>query len=148
MVGAVGCFAKGVARYIRVRVGYAAAMADEFNALVKKYSPKVQQLARKTRRFVQKELPGAVEQVKAGWHAVWYGMSPAMSDIVVVIHIRDAYVNLEFAQGASLRDPEKLLEGTGKNMRHVKIRDATMLEKPAFMALVREAIAKGDSKKR
>ena len=123
-------------------------MADEFNALAKKYSPKVQNLARKTRGFVKKEMPGAVEQVKAGWHAVWYGVTPKMSDIVFAIHIRDEYVNLEFAQGRSLRDPEKLLEGTGKNMRHVKIREVKILEKPAFMALVREAIAKNSPKKR
>ena len=123
-------------------------MADEFNALVKQYSPKVQHVARTTRAFVLKELPGAVEQVKAGWHAVWYGVTPTMRDIVVAMHIRDEYVNLEFARGTSLRDPERLLEGTGKNMRHVKIRDVKMLEKPAFMALVREAIAMGSSKKR
>jgi len=116
-------------------------MADEFNALAKKYSPKVQQLARKTRQFVLKEMPGAVEQVKAGWHEVWYSTTPRMNDIVVGIHIANEYVNLEFAQGTSLRDPEKLLEGKGKNIRHVKIRDATILERPAFMALMRDAIA-------
>jgi hypothetical protein len=118
-------------------------VADEFNTLAKKYSPKVQQLARKTRAFVKKEMPGAVEQVKLGWSAAWYGTTPKMNDVVVAIHIRDEYVNLEFAQGTSLRDPEKLLEGTGKNMRHVKIRDLKILEKPAFMALAREAISKG-----
>ena len=31
------------------------------------------------------------------------------------------YINLGFYQGAVLADPERLLEGTGKGLRHVKI---------------------------
>jgi hypothetical protein len=31
--------------------------------------------------------------------------------------------NLELYRGTSLRDPERLLEGTGKNLRHVKVYD-------------------------
>src|SRR6266542_2707854 len=116
-------------------------MADEFNALAKRYSPQVQQLARKTRQFLRTEMPEAVEQVKAGWNAVWFGTGAKMNDIVAVIHFQERYVNLELAIGASLSDPSKLLEGTGKNMRHVKIKDAKILERPAFMALVRDAIA-------
>jgi len=123
-------------------------MADEFNALVKQFSPKLQQLARATRKFVLAEMPGAVEQVKAGWHEIWYGTGPSMREIVMGIHLEDRYVNLEFAHGTSLPDPEKLLEGTGKNIRHVKIHDSKTLSRPAFLALVRAATAAGGSKKR
>jgi hypothetical protein len=122
-------------------------MADEFNALVRQYSPQLQKLARRVRQFVRSEMPGAVEQVKGGWHAVWYGTTAKMNDIVVVIHLQDRYVNLEFSGGASLPDPAKLLEGTGKNMRHVKIRDEKALARPEFLALVRAAIAAGPPKR-
>lgn len=122
-------------------------MADEFNVLMKQFSPQLQKLAREVRRFVRSEMPAAVEQVKTGWHAVWYGTSTNMSDIVVVIHVQDRYVNLEFARGTSLHDPAKLLEGTGKNMRHVKIRDSKALARPEFLALVRAAIAAGPPKR-
>ncbi len=45
-----------------------------------------------------------------------------------------AHVNVGFFRGAELVDPEGLLEGTGKFMRHVKLRperdvDVTALEK-------------------
>lgn len=122
-------------------------MPDEFNALVKQFSPPVQRLARAARQFVRKEMPASVEQVKTGWHAVWYGTTPKMADIVVVIHLQDRYVNLEFARGATLPDPSKLLEGTGKNMRHVKIRDEKVFSRPEFLALVRAAIAAGPPKR-
>jgi hypothetical protein len=122
-------------------------MADEFNALVKRFSPQLQKLARTVRRFVLEEMPSAVEQVKPGWHAIWYGTTPKMGDIVVVIHLQDRSVNLEFARGATLPDPARLLEGTGENMRHVKIRDEAVLEKPEFLALMRAAIAAGPPKR-
>jgi hypothetical protein len=118
-------------------------MADEFNALIKQFSPPVQKLARSTRAFIKAEMPGAVEQVKMGWKAVWYGTTPSMKDIVLAIHIPGNYLNVEFATGTSLPDPEKLLEGTGKNLRHVKVRDAAILTRPAFVALVRAAVAAG-----
>src|SRR5688572_17082991 len=45
-----------------------------------------------------------------------------------------AHVNVGFFRGAEIADPERLLEGTGKFMRHVKLRperdvDATVLRK-------------------
>jgi hypothetical protein len=45
-----------------------------------------------------------------------------------------AHVNVGFFRGAELRDPARLLQGTGKFMRHVKLRpkgdvDAAALEK-------------------
>ncbi len=36
-----------------------------------------------------------------------------------------AYVNVGFFQGASLPDPARLLQGTGKFMRHVKLKAET-----------------------
>lgn len=38
------------------------------------------------------------------------------------IFIRKNHVSLEFANGASMRDPKKLLEGTGASRRHLKFR--------------------------
>lgn len=38
------------------------------------------------------------------------------------VNIFTSHVNVGFFNGATLNDPEKLLEGTGKRMRHVKLR--------------------------
>ncbi len=48
-------------------------------------------------------------------------------------------VNLYFHQGTRLPDPEGLLEGTGKGMRHVKIRKASDIRPAAIEELVRAA---------
>lgn len=50
-----------------------------------------------------------------------------------------AHVNLGFFQGASLDDPARLLQGTGKRMRHVKLKPGASVDPAALEALVRAA---------
>ncbi|AKC86376.1 DUF1801 domain-containing protein [Pseudoxanthomonas suwonensis] len=50
-----------------------------------------------------------------------------------------SHATLGFYHGASLVDPEDLLEGTGKEMRHVKVRDAAACASPAIKALLQQA---------
>jgi len=50
-----------------------------------------------------------------------------------------AHVNVGFFRGAELADPAGLLEGTGKYMRHVKIRSDSELEAKALMGLIETA---------
>ncbi|HEX5764185.1 MAG TPA: DUF1801 domain-containing protein, partial [Woeseiaceae bacterium] len=47
-----------------------------------------------------------------------------------------AHVNVGFFLGAQLADPARLLEGTGKNMRHVKLRPGTELDREALATLI------------
>jgi hypothetical protein len=50
-----------------------------------------------------------------------------------------AHVNVGFFRGAELGDPEGLLEGTGRFMRHVKLRPADEVDASALRALIRSA---------
>jgi hypothetical protein len=50
-------------------------------------------------------------------------------------------VNLGFYHGASLKDPAGLLEGTGKKLRHVKLRGMAEARNPAIESLLIQAIA-------
>ena len=52
-----------------------------------------------------------------------------------------AHVNLGFFCGAALPDPEGLLEGSGKFMRHVKLRPGQLPDAAALQALVDAAYA-------
>ncbi len=47
-----------------------------------------------------------------------------------------AYVNVGFFRGAELADPATLLEGTGKYMRHVKVRPDGDIDAKALMGLI------------
>ena len=50
-----------------------------------------------------------------------------------------AHVNVGFFRGAELADPEGLLEGTGKYMRHVKLRPECDIDAAALTKLIRSA---------
>ena len=49
------------------------------------------------------------------------------------------HVRLQFYKGTRLADPGGLLEGTGKELRHAKLRLAKDLRTPQLKALVRSA---------
>ena len=50
-----------------------------------------------------------------------------------------AYVNVGFFQGAELPDPAGLLEGSGKFMRHVKLKPGAAMNSAALRKLIEEA---------
>ena len=55
------------------------------------------------------------------------------------VNVFSAHVNVGFFQGASLRDPAGLLEGTGKRMRHVKLRPGMPTNDAALRDLIETA---------
>ncbi|HUB84002.1 MAG TPA: DUF1801 domain-containing protein [Bryobacteraceae bacterium] len=50
-----------------------------------------------------------------------------------------AHVNVGFFHGAALPDPAHLLQGTGKHMRHVKLRPRTAVNDAALSRLIEVA---------
>lgn len=52
-----------------------------------------------------------------------------------------AHVNVGFFRGAEISDPAGLLEGTGKFMRHVKLRPGIDVDRPALTRLIESAYA-------
>ncbi len=55
------------------------------------------------------------------------------------VNVFTSHVNVGFFQGASLPDPARLLEGTGKFMRHVKLRPGTAVNEDALSRLIETA---------
>lgn len=85
--------------------------------------------------------PEACEVVRLGDRAATYGVGPQkMKQGYVYILPHKSWVNLGFFRGAGLDDPTGLLEGTGKNMRHIKIRSEEAVGNDAIAALIRLAL--------
>ncbi|HVT99404.1 MAG TPA: DUF1801 domain-containing protein, partial [Acidobacteriaceae bacterium] len=57
------------------------------------------------------------------------------------VNVFRAHVNVGFFQGAGLRDPARLLEGTGRFMRHVKLRPGAAVDSAALTKLIEAAYA-------
>jgi hypothetical protein len=70
-----------------------------------------------------------------------YGIGPKkMSEHYAYIAPQIKYVNLGFYRGASLTDPAGLLEGAGKNLRHIKIRSLSQVSKKALAELLQASL--------
>lgn len=86
--------------------------------------------------------PETVEVVRLGDNAASYGLGPKkMSEAYAYVMPRDGYVNLGFFYGALLDDPTGHMEGTGKKMRHVKVRRLEQATAETTKQLIRVAIA-------
>jgi hypothetical protein len=57
------------------------------------------------------------------------------------VNVFTSHVNVGFFQGAALRDPARLLQGTGKFMRHVKLKPGTANNDPELKKLIEAAYA-------
>lgn len=79
--------------------------------------------------------------MRLGDGAATFGVGPKkMSEGYVYIAPHVSHVNLGFYKGASLPDPGHLFEGTGKALRHIKIRTPDDVDRPAVRNLVMAAI--------
>ena len=57
------------------------------------------------------------------------------------VNVFRAHVNVGLFQGAALPDPARLLEGSGKFMRHVKLKPGTANDDSALSSLIEAAYA-------
>lgn len=57
------------------------------------------------------------------------------------VNVFTSHVNVGFFQGTELADPAGLLEGTGKYMRHVKLRPGVDIDQEALRRLIESAYA-------
>ncbi len=55
------------------------------------------------------------------------------------VNVFKAHVNVGFFRGAALEDPAGLLQGTGKTMRHVKLRPGEPVQELALRTLIQSA---------
>lgn len=112
-----------------------------FDELMAETGGPLQPIARRLREIVLEIHPDAVEVVRLGDRAATYGLGPKkMSEGYCYVLPYTAWVNLGFFWGAQLPDPDGLLEGTGANLRHVKLRSLDAAGAPAVRVLVMAAL--------
>src|SRR5262245_59855778 len=87
-------------------------------------------------------LPGAIELVYDDYNAlaIRFGQTERNSDAIFSIALFPRWVNPFFLQGANLPNPQGILKGSGKQARHIVLKDATTLDEPAVQSLIAEAL--------
>lgn len=101
------------------------------------------QICRELHKKVLKNMSGAHSMI---YHnALGYATSASASDRVVYIAPQSAWVNLGFFFGSDIPDPEQLLIGQGKRMRHIKIRTLQEAKNPANDTILKTVWAKAQA---
>jgi len=106
------------------------------------YDPHISHLTLALREIVLEEAPEAIESVVNGY-AVAIGFSftgKPIKDGFCHIVTYNAHVNLGFNRGALLPDPNGVLAGTGKAIRHMTIRNQSDLDRPFVRRYLQAAI--------
>jgi hypothetical protein len=101
---------------------------------VKRKDAKLGEVAQGLRRLVKKTVAGTSESVNP-WKLPTFESNGPMC----YFSAGKNHVTFGFLRGTFLPDPAKLLEGTGKSLRHVKLRSLDDLRRPALKKLIQAA---------
>ena len=98
-------------------------------------APANQAIVRALRRFVKTVAPALTEAVKYG-NGCWV----AGAEPIAYVYCDVGFVHFGFVMGSSLKDPRGLLEGKASSVRHIKVRAPADIDRPAFAALLKQAV--------
>lgn len=99
--------------------------------------------------------PGELRELARQWFAVVKASGPDVRELLhdghptacvagvalAYVNAFTEHVNVGFYLGSTLRDPARLLEGTGRFMRHVKVRPGESAHDAALRDLIAQAYA-------
>lgn len=112
-----------------------------FGDAVSGSSSHIKEIAKRLRNLIAEVYPDVVEVPWPKQRIVGYGVGPKkMSEHFCYIGAHSDHVNLGFYYGAQLPDPEGLLEGTGKKLRHIKVREVDEVDRPALRHMVQSSL--------
>ncbi|MFO7538456.1 MAG: DUF1801 domain-containing protein [Chloroflexota bacterium] len=102
----------------------------QLNDLLQDKSPDLRQIYLDTHRLLLETLPDVAYSVDSKDGVTGYGARQYGYDGwgLAALAAHSKWVSLMLMRGANLADPHGLLEGSGKNMRHVKLRSAKAFE--------------------
>lgn len=101
-----------------------------------RHPPEQRELLEALHAMIRKAAPDARSSIK--WGMPYYEVKRGFCSL----YTSPSYVGLNImAPPEKLDDPEKRLEGTGKTMRHLKVRSAADLDEASILRWLRAAIA-------
>lgn len=101
----------------------------------KDQSPRNKRLIGALERIVEEVAPEWTRFVKWG-QGCWVDEGAPK----VYIHTEEDHVQLGFYTGSRMKDPEGLLGGGGKHVRHVKVRSPKDIDAEALAALIAQVV--------
>ena len=108
----------------------------EINNFLDDYDPAAQAIAHELCRIVNDTAPDLKEDVKRGWKNITY----SGAGVVCAVMPYAQYASLHFYKGTELDDPAGVLEGGGKQLRHVKVASLDAIDESVLVPLIIQAI--------
>lgn len=107
-----------------------------------KFTPEIETFAKGVRARMRSRLPSANELVYDNYNALAIGFGPSerASEAIFSIALYPRWVSLFFLQAKGLRDPERLLQGSGRVVRHIVLERPDDLDLPAVRDLMQQAL--------
>jgi hypothetical protein len=126
-------------------LGALASTRSDYLKLLLTYGKGIRELALAARKLILEEAPESSEFVYEVYTiANHFTFTERPSDAFVFTTTYANWVNLGFNFGSLLPDPDCLLRGEGKWIRHIRIVRAADLQHPGVRELVRSAIAQAE----
>ena len=117
---------------------------QQLQNFIGKFEPKHQAVIRAVRKALRKRFATATELAYDNYNffVIGFGPTERPSDCIVSIAAAANGVGLCFIRGAGLPDPAKMLLGSGKQTRFLRLPTAEVLKQPAVQTLLTVAADK------
>ena len=111
----------------------------QLDQFLSRYTDDVARQARKHLAGLRRRLPTAVQFVYDNYNAlvIGFGQTERPSEAVLSLALYPRYVSLCFLHGAKLPDPDRRLEGSGNQVRHIRLTELNSLDDPQVDALIK-----------
>ena len=118
-------------------------MADQTpSQFLNEYPENLREIAEYLRDVVRSTFPNAMEKVIPGWKVIGYRIPHGKKSIYfccIAPQKKENDVLLGFEYGIAMRDPKKLLEGKGTQVRFVRMRQKEQCAESDLVTLIEEA---------
>jgi hypothetical protein len=120
-----------------------ASTAARISGFIAKFTPEIAKEMVAARKNLRGRFPRGYELVFDNYNALVIGFSPTekSTDSFISIAAYPRWINLFFLHGKGLKDPEKLLQGSGSQVRSVRLSCAKDLQGAAVEALIAQAMS-------
>ena len=107
-----------------------------------RYSPQVAATARAGLKKLRAQFPGARQLVYDRRQSLPIGFAPEPGSPIFSLVIYPRWVRFFFLEGVAIDDPEGRLEGTGSQVRSIRLDDgAAILDDPYIRGLMAQALS-------
>ena len=117
--------------------------ASRLAELVSNYTPEIAKAFTSARRKMRALVPRGYELVYENYNALGVGFGPGEkgSDVIVSIVAYPRWITLFFLYGATLKDPNSLLQGLGSRVRSIKLKSPDDIDRADINQLIAHALA-------